>query len=326
VPLPTWVETFRPHQESAILDTIAHFKSGIPIVMIDAPTGSGKTLIAETVRQAFDWRAVYLCSTLALQDQFMSDFSYAALLRGRQNYPVADIPHLYPTLTASDCTKEKVRGPQCPDCDPHIDPELDYRHCRWCHPVSVCLYEIDKAQAIRSPLVCANLAYFLYESNYVGSLANNRDLIIVDEADLLEDQLLNFISVSISSYQQREYRIPTPTKKTVESSWLQWATETESHLRSLKTRDFGHDLTGIRKKKSIARLHQDLLRLTNPTTGLPAGNWVYTGYSEGRLEFKPIHIAPYAQEFFWRHGSRFLLMSATTISFASQAEALGLDQ
>ena len=324
MPVPGWVKSYRPHQERAIIDVIGQFKQGKAIVMLDAPTGSGKTLIAETVRQAFSWRAVYLCSTLALQDQFMGDFDYAALLRGRANYPTADTPQLYPHLTAADCTKEKASGPVCPDCDPDLDPTDEYRHCRWCHPVSACLYENEKAIALRSDLVCANLAYFLYESNYVGALADKRDLIIVDEADLLEDSLLSFISVSISSNQLREYRISNPAKKTVESSWIEWATETEAHLRSLKNRSFGQDLTGIRKKRAVARLHVDLLRLVNPKTGIPAGNWVYTGYESGHLEFKPIHVAPYADEFFWKHGSRFLLMSATTISFIEQAESLGL--
>lgn len=293
--------------------------------MIDAPTGSGKTLIAEMVRQTFKWRAVYLCSTLSLQDQFVHDFPYAALLRGRSNYPTADTPQLYPNLTAADCTKETVSGPQCSDCDPHLDSDVEYRHCRWCHPVSSCLYEIEKATALRSSLACSNIQYFLYESNYIGWLVQNRDLIIVDEADLLEDALLSFISVSVTPNQQREYGIAMPTKKTVADAWVEWAATTEAHLRVLKNRHYGDDLTGIRKKKSLSRLHGDLLRLTDTKTGIAAGNWVYTGYETGRIEFKPVEIGPYAQQFLWRHGPRFLLMSATTISFAAQAEALGLE-
>jgi Rad3-related DNA helicase len=325
VPYPDWLSSIRPHQSDAILQSVTHFSNNIPIVMIDAPTGSGKTLISEMIRQTFSWRAVYLCSTLALQDQFSQDFPYAAVLRGRSNYSTADTPHLYPHLTAADCTKEKVSGPQCSDCDPDLDPDDEYRHCRWCHPVSSCLYEIEKAHALRSPLACSNLSYFLHESNYIGWLKSDRDLIIVDEADLLEDALLDFIAVSITPHQQREYRIKSPDRKTVETSWVEWATDTERHLRQMKGVDYGDDLTGIRKKRAVLRLHQDLLRLIHPESGIAKGNWVYTGYESGRIEFKPIRIAPYAEEFLWRHGPRFLLMSATTISFAAQAEALGLE-
>jgi len=307
------------------MQTVEQFRQNVPIVMVDAPTGSGKTLIAEMVRQTFSWRAVYLCSTLSLQDQFATDFPYSAVLRGRSNYPTADTPQLYPNLTAADCTKENASGPQCSDCDPRLDPDVEFKHCRWCHPVSSCLYEIEKARALRSPLACSNISYFLYESNYIGWLAHSRDLIIVDEADLLEDALLSFISVSVTPHQQREYGISMPAKKTVEDTWIRWATATEAKVRSLKSRRFGDDLTSIRRKKNIERLHTDLLRLTNEESGIAKGNWVYTGYDTGRIEFKPINVAPYAKEFLWRHGPRFLLMSATTISFAAQAEALGLE-
>ena len=323
MPFPPWLTNIRPHQQRAIIDACELFSHEIPIIMIEAPTGSGKTLISEMIRQTFNWRAVYLCSTLALQDQFTHDFEYAALLRGRANYPTADTPQLYPQLTAADCTKESANGPQCPDCNPDLDP-VEYRHCRWCHPVSACFYEIEKATALRSPLACSNVAYFLYESNYIGSLTHNRDLVIVDEADLLEDALLSFISVSISSHQQREYGIDMPRKKTVETSWVEWAADTEVAVRLLKNRNYGYDLTGIRKKKALQRLHTDMLRLTNEDTGIAKGNWVYTGYDKGAIEFKPITIAPYATEFLWRHAPRFLLMSATLISFEAMAETLGL--
>jgi Rad3-related DNA helicase len=324
MPLPQWVEEVRLHQAAAFTHIMDQF-ARTSVVMLDAPTGSGKTLIAEMVRQSFDWRAVYLCSTLALQDQFSADFTYAAVLRGRSNYPTADNPGMFPQLTASDCTKERARGPQCRECDQDLDPDEEYRHCRWCHPVSRCPYEIDKAAAFRSPLVCSNLAYFLYESNYVGGLRHNRDLIIIDEADLLEDQLLDFISVSITPHQQREYRIPVPEKKTVETSWVEWAEDTKALLSRLKEQNFGDDISGIRKKRAVARLYKDVTRLTDPDTGIAKGNWVYTGYDRKMIQFKPIRIAPYAQDYLWQHGPRFLLMSATTISFASQAEALGLE-
>lgn len=325
MPFPEWLTAIRPHQQAAIIEACSKFSKGVPIVMIDAPTGSGKTLIGEMVRQTFNWRAVYLCSTLSLQDQFVHDFPYAALLRGRANYPTADTPQLFPHLTASDCTKETVSGPECSDCDPNLDPDYEYRHCRWCHPVSSCLYEIEKAAALRSPLACSNVSYFLYESNFVGSLAHGRDLIIIDEADLLEDQLLSFISVSITPHMQREYGISMPTKKTVADAWVEWAGETEAKVRLLKNQRKSDDLAGIRRRNALARLHTNLLRLTNPKTGIAEGNWVYTGYERGTIEFKPINVAPYATEFLWRHAPRFLLMSATMISFSAMADSLGMD-
>jgi Rad3-related DNA helicase len=297
--------------------------------MLDAPTGSGKTLIGDLVRQTLsgptagrDTRGVYLCSTLALQEQFARDYPDAAILRGRSNYATADEASKYPELTAADCVKTKTKLPACGDCKQSTD--IAQMHCRWCHPVSACPYEIAKAEAFRAELVCSNLTYFLYESNFVGTLALNRGLIVIDEADLIEDTLLDFVTVHVSERQQREYGLDPPEKKTVEASWIEWAYRVEPILDGLARQRWGDDLRGVRKKKSIQRLLADVGRLTNEDDGLASGNWVYTGYDRGVIEFKPVRVDGLAGDFLWRHGERFLLMSASMISFAVLAETLGI--
>src|SRR2546423_12028209 len=49
--LPDWFHTFRDHQINAIEEILDAYRSGASVVVLDAPTGSGKTLIAESVRQ-----------------------------------------------------------------------------------------------------------------------------------------------------------------------------------------------------------------------------------------------------------------------------------
>lgn len=320
--LPTWVQEIRPLQTAAADQAVAAFNADTKVVMLDAPTGTGKTLIAEMVRQQLNVRGLYVCSTLNLQDQFASDFPDAAILRGRSNYPTADSPFEYPQLTAADCNKERVDVPACRECDPDDD---DFRmHCRWCHPISVCPYESAKRDAIISPLTCTNLSYFLHESNYIGNIAYNRGLVVLDEADLLESGLLNFISVVITPHQQKEYGIDTPPKKTVESTWHPWAEHTVETLQALTRNQRGTSLRDIRRDNSIKRLLGNVQRLLHKDRGLQCGNWIYTGYDSGSIIFRPIRVDQYAEEFLWRHGKRFLLMSATMISFPAMAEILGI--
>ena len=322
--LPDWASTIRPLQSSAADQAITAFNNGSKVVLLDAPTGTGKTLIAEIVRQELSVRGLYVCSTLNLQDQFAHDFPDAAILRGRSNYPTCDSPHEFPQLTAADCNKERVNVPACRECDPDDD---DFRmHCRWCHPVSSCPYELSKRNAIMANLTCTNLSYFLHESNYIGNIANNRGLVVLDEADLLEDGLLNFISVTITPRAQKEYGIDGPTKKTVESAWLPWAERTTEILGRLSQERLDKtDLRSIRRLNSIKRLHGNVQRLLDKDRGLQQGNWVYTGYDSGSIIFRPIRVDEYAKEFLWRHGQRFLLMSATMISFSAMAEILGIE-
>jgi Rad3-related DNA helicase len=323
--LPEWVKEIRPHQQEAT-DAIVHaYETGTRIFMLDAPTGSGKTLIGEMVRQSLSARALYLCSTLALQSQFASDFPDSAILRGRSNYSTFDAPD-FPNLTAADCVKEKTRLPACDSCPPDIQLDDPVMHCRWCHPVSFCSYESAKRAAYLSPLVCTNLSYFLTEANYVGNITANRSLVIIDEADLIEDALLNFVTVSVSPRQQKEYNLQPPSKKTVESSWIEWATDAEAALRKLVRQRPSNDLRSIRRHHSLSRLLDNVIRLNKEDSGLASGGWVYTGYDKGNIEFKPIRVDKLATDFLWRHSERFLLMSASMISFAVLAESLGIIQ
>lgn len=320
IKLPAWADTIRPHQVSAIQQAVEAFNSGTQVVILDAPTGSGKTLIGELVRQSLDTRALYLCSSIALQTQFARDFPEAAILKGRSNYATYDSPSKFPELNAGDCVKERTSLPACYSCDTDIDD--DAMHCKWCHPVPACPYEIAKSHAMRSDLVCTNTSYFLHEANYVGNLPLRRGLIIVDEADTLEDMLLNFITVHVTAKRAKEYGIAPPAKKTVESSWVEWAEGAVETLKGIRVT--GDSVRSIRERSSLNRLRGNLARLNDVQTGLRSGGWVYTGYERGDISFKPVEVDHVARDFLWRHNKRWLLMSATTISFPVLAESLGV--
>lgn len=157
--LPDWVDEVRPWQKIAvaqIMDAFEHYD----VVVLDAPTGSGKTLIAEMVRQKLNARAVYCCTNINLQEQFCRDFEYASLLKGRSNYlPEGIEDDDWAGATCADCSKPG---------------------CNLCVSELTCPYEVAKSAAIRSRLVVLNTAYFLTEANGPGRFSG-RDLVVVDE-------------------------------------------------------------------------------------------------------------------------------------------------
>lgn len=326
--LPHWAPNLRPHQLTAIQEILDKFSQGYPLVFLDAPTGSGKTLIAEMVRQELKARALYLCSSLNLQDQFAKDFPYAAILSGRSNYPTYDHYNTYPNISAADCNKQRSQLTACVNCGLDESTSTTTLHCYWCHPVITCPYEKAKAQAIRSELVCTNSYYFLYEANYVGNLPIARKLVIIDEADTIETIILSFISVHITKRQADKYNINPPERKTVESAWIDWAIASErtvkEYLQSENCR--GNTIERIRNKIRAEHLYADIQRLNNDRTGLKAGGWIYTGYDKGEIEFKPVKVDDVAGSVLWQHCDRWLLMSATMISFQAMAECLGVEK
>lgn len=65
---------FRPHQLETALRVKSAFERGVKLVLLQAPTGVGKTLISVLVAIMLEVDMLYTCHTKALQVQFMKDF------------------------------------------------------------------------------------------------------------------------------------------------------------------------------------------------------------------------------------------------------------
>lgn len=307
--LPPWVTSFRPHQIRAIEEVVDAF-SRVPVVVLDAPTGSGKTLIAESVRRLLRSSALYVCSTKGLQDQFVRDYPYARLLKGRANYPTQRYPRsFHPNdwdghLSCDDCTWTKDR------------PE-----CKWCeNKRSTCPYEVAKIDALNSMLAVLNTSYWLTEINGPGRFSGSR-FVIADEADTLEQQLMGYVSVEISPRRMEKYGWLPPKKITVKESWKEWLDETiplvKAEHESLSP--MSDEVRTLRERKYLGGL---LEKLRSIRATIDGGHWVYTG-RDTRVSFRPARVDQLGQEFLWSHSERFLLMSATVISSGELLHSLG---
>ena len=322
ITLPQWARTLRSHQVDAVQDILSAYISGSDVVFLDAPTGSGKTLIANVVHQSLaPCRTIYLCSSLSLQTQFAKDFPDAAILRGRSNYPTLDFPDRYSPF-------DSMSSLSCSDCSKSRNDDDEYE-CSWCSRVWDCPYEVAKRAAIRSDLVCTNTYYWLYEANYVGT-TSGRKLVVIDECDTLESILMSFAEFNLSDRRRQEFNLPYPSKKTKEEAWVEWAVEcaeivTDAYVHSSQSLPVRPTLSRIRSHKALTTLQADFKRLVDPTYGLESGGWVYTGYNDNRIIFKPVTVNHYGREYIWKHGVKFLLMSASIISSVELAQSLGLE-
>lgn len=336
--LPPWCDGLRPGQENAIAAISDAFAAGHRFVVLDGPTGSGKSLVGEMSRQMLDTRGIYLCTTKSLQQQFATDFTEGALIKGRSNYPTADYPEMFDDpvspITAGDCTKERVELPACGSCPPvENDEDNEGLHCHFCHGVESCEYEMAKARALYADLMIANVSYFLTEANGPGRVCggnregghspdpHGRGLVIIDEADLGEQELLSFAEVHISARRQQRWGLKPP-KVTVADDWPEWvanyAIPKLERVRSLLPR--GMDIKAMRERKALTQLIGDLRAIDFSTD-----NWLYVGSDVTGIRFKPVRVDQMAQKLLWRHGRRFLLMSATVVSAQEMATTLGID-
>lgn len=313
-PLPDWLKGFRDHQIDAIYDIVGKFEDGAKVVFLDAPTGSGKTLIAEAVRRALGVKANYICMTKTLQEQFLHDFPYAKVLKGRANYPTFNQPENFTpgdwrSVSAEDCNWTQEEG------------------CDFCPNKGVCPYERAKGQAVSASVAVLNMSYALAEWKLGDrSKFSGRDLTIIDECDELEGAVMQDVEVYISEKMQRDLNVHPPEKKTVNEAWVEWVADAIPKVkRAIEGIDPG--TRDPRKLKRARRLKSLLSNLRLLDEGLREEKWVYTppNKDKGPIIFKPIHVSDYARSVVWDHSDRFLCMSATIISPQEMAESLGLE-
>lgn len=175
--------SFRPNQKEAIVDTIYNWLSGNnKHVIISAPTGSGKSIIAlmcgAVLSKYYGKRGYVLCSDLGLLEQYRVDvenyFPNWAVLKGQQQYKCLINDQMF---TAGAC---KLKG-----CKTYQEIARKFPHC-----APDCPYLIERSKAIKSDVLVCTYAFWLIQLNNVAKSVENppfdkRDFVICDEAHKL---------------------------------------------------------------------------------------------------------------------------------------------
>ncbi len=267
-----WEKTQQPITETII-------DSNKSVIMLSAPTGLGKSLICAMAAKKMAPVINYVCSDKALQDQLLSDFPEAVVLKGRGNY----VCNLFPHLNADSCTAK---------CDEYKELTID------------CNYYDQKERLLAADFRIVNTFYLLFEMNYARQLSN-QELIIIDEADTLDLIFINFVSLQVTDYQVKRYNLGYP-KLTVVESWIEWAGKAIEKLKEshdVKYAESCLDEKYVKANKLIKKLQ---LFLT-----LVEDDWIYNRHST-YSEFKPVWITKeLIDTYLMNHSKRFILCSAS---------------
>lgn len=320
IPMPHQFREYREGQWEAVKETVEFFQDGYKVVFLSAPTGSGKTLIGESIRRlhAGSVPTPFLCTTKSLQNQIEKDFSYGRVIKGRANYRT----ELRNDLTAEDCDGSWSQGPDS---------------CSWCTSLHTCAYQVAKNEAASAPLGILNTAYFLHETTGDGSRFFGRDLVIIDEADTLENQLMSHVETVIGPRLRKKLKVDTIPKRTVADDWERWLTQEvipaiDKYRLELSKQSsmFGASVKARRELRRMGQIKARIKQMLRDGDGDLGDNWVMTGYegkdvAEATVVFKPVRVAEVARSVLWDRGNQFLLMSATLISAEQMAEDLGLE-
>jgi Rad3-related DNA helicase len=308
--------SFRGHQKSALEDIRDAFAEGNDVVLVRAPTGSGKSLLARAIMGAArtaeeagagDVTGAYYTTPQVSQldavaeDDLLSDF---AVVRGKSNYDCI-LPDEETTVDRAPCSRDR-------------DFDCDVKH--------KCPYFSDRAIAENRRFAAMTLAYFMRTAG--SETFGPRDVAVIDEAHGLAEWAEMYATIDLDGRTVPIWDgVSAPEVDDLETAVEfaeSLAAECERRLEALREkRRLTPEEAGERDKlaERIGELNwfvEDARDLDSATEWL-----VETG--GGRLSFKPLNPARYLRHTVWDRGAQFALLSATILDKSAFCRGVGLD-
>ena len=302
-------KTYRKGQKEAIEKAKAAFKKGKRFVVIEAPTGSGKSAIAVTL--AREAKSSYvLTAQKILQEQYIRDFPDLSLMKGRSNYPCLVAPT---HAAAAPC----IAGRRFAECDG-------------------CPYFVTKETAIAANNTIMNYAYYLAELNYSGGFTP-RELLVLDEAHNAEAALMSFVGVTLSDTAMTRVglaeRVPTVLE---DIEYFDFA-EDLIPIFSKRSAELEHDLKKdtVRGEIAIAYMQNkqyvdNQLRRLEVMRDSREENFIEWVIERGHnndgkwLSFKPVKVSMFASQLLFSFAEKVLMLSATILDAPTYLRSLGI--
>lgn len=170
---------FRPHQ----LSTILWLRNQTGNIILQAPTGSGKSSLAKSLTEKY--QVVSLVQTKSLQvENYGKTYGFDVLM-GKGNYPC-----VHPT--------GKEKGLTCSDC-------MYSNNMSSCYLSENCLYLQAKHAAYNSNAASVNYAYYLATRHY---RENPPQFLVMDECHLLSNVVLSHVGIKVNHKLQDEFALP----------------------------------------------------------------------------------------------------------------------
>tara|TARA_R100001244_G_scaffold25113_2_gene25443 strand:- start:98766 stop:100430 length:1665 start_codon:yes stop_codon:yes gene_type:complete len=338
-------DEFRPGQRACIESICDAFNDGKKFVILEAPTGSGKSVIGMTLANMVK-NSYYLTIQKILQDQLIKDFESEATkaLKGRNAYPCdywprwekkhADNPGMLGLMEKArkDPTLGRTLLPTV-NCATGYCLTADGKgKTAFCFPKgfekeklkdSLCPYWQAVSGAKESKTCIMNFHSFLYQTQ-VSERFGPRELLIIDEAHNAEPQLMDFVALKLSDKRFRKQGITFPKLHTAEA-YADFFRENELQDRIadvVRVANYTKDFKSSEEWKKV------LLQYNIFMGSVSSGEWI-PKWEDGRgystITLKPIYVDKHAHRYLFGHGEQTLMMSATILKAKVIYDSLGID-
>ncbi|WP_066418125.1 helicase C-terminal domain-containing protein [Halorubrum aethiopicum] len=319
---------FRGAQERALADVRDAFAAGNDVVLVRAPTGSGKSLLARAVmgaaREVADAApsqptdAYYTTPQISQLDDVAGDdlLSDLKVIRGKSNYDCV-LPGEHDTpVDRAPCAREQG-----------FDCSIKHR----------CPYFSDRAIASSGRFAAMTLAYFMRTAG--SETFRKRDVVVIDEAHGLAEWAEMYATIDLSPE-----RVPVWDDVGVPDVERDAGDDEDALDRTARFVESLRDVAKRAKDELVGRPElsreevarrdrlqeliselgwflEDYRDLDSPTT------WVVDQPDgEGSaIAIKPLDPARYLRHTVWDRGEKFALLSATILSKDAFCRGVGLD-
>ena len=330
----------RPEQTQILNEIQKAVTAGKKFIIIQAPTGAGKSHVAATLAAASNppnaalvdlidsyetlrmdagggfmyanevmayepYGCAVMTVTKSLQEQYHSLFSNSAMLKGKQNYVcVVDEDFdcdLSPCMLTPKLLQECKLENKC--------PMLNARRAAW-----------------KSKFGVFNYSVFMTMPDFL----KKRQFFVCDEASELEDEMVKHYSCSIEYAKLNLSELKLEKLVTnINGDAYRWLTDLSLALKE-KVRETEDEFQKNKKNKRIligqmAR-HRYYRQLLERTTSV-LQSWYKAEYiteiSKDTATFTPLYVNMLAQDFF-KWGETVILMSGTIIDHQTYAQTLGI--
>lgn len=314
-------------------------------VILEMGTGCGKSAIGVTLSRwaqavssctnnndEYDIGSWYLTTQKVLQEQYMKDF-------GSSSPPMKTIK------SASNYTCQMFDNSQLPMTCAEIHRLMSahkffknmYKTCS-----NQCRYKEKRIDFIESLDSLTNYPFFFTSTNY-GRGINPRELLILDEAHTIEEQLGKFVEVVVSerfAKAQLKKRMPKEidgvndavkwVKKQYRPALKKKLEEVKILLQDPNSKVEGtvNSLTDYAKQFEV--LEQHLAKINRFLKEFNEKNWVLNhepafGKKMRKLVFKPVDVSPFAENNLFRMGKKILFLSATILDKDVFCKSVGIN-
>ncbi|WP_276255236.1 ATP-dependent DNA helicase [Halomontanus rarus] len=327
--------SYRGAQETALRDIRDAFAADNDVVLVRAPTGSGKSLLARAIAgcalkiddaEPSDPTGAYYTTPQVSQlddvagDDLLSDLN---VIRGKSNYTCILPNELDTPVNQAPCVRES--GYDC---------SVQHR----------CPYFSDRAIASNRAIAAMTLAYFMQTAG--SEVFRKRDVVVIDEAHGLAEWAEMYATIQLGPRTVPfwdELRVPA-----VEG--VERAARYAENLSQVCTRRKDDLLAqeqltpaDVRERDRLQELIGELDWFVSdyrdpqsPTTWLvdqsePAGAGSSGGDTDddadlgGPLTIKPMNPERYLHHTVWDRGNKFALLSATILNKEAFCRQVGLD-